>query len=392
MEVSVPDNLTFTADPVTSTFKVTVNPDEAIYVGALNINSTAQLPAGAATRTITWGNIGRKWKYGGNAIGLVSGTATLSISCSNTTAKSFMSLSKTSYTNASTTTTSTLTKTTYGTTSVSASTVTINLTIGGKVVGSLVLNVAKNTVTDTLTGVKLTYNIASPASGQTNTPTVTFSTSYEYDSGATGSRSNITSISGATFTKTFTKVANNTAASLNTSTGVVTWNSANTGTAARSMTVKCNGTLVSNGITSTASSPTVPATQSAPASSIIEDYVGSVICDTDNFSGVVSSGWAAHMLFHKAIPSSWVGTTIRFYAYNSSKKQIPHPGGGASFPWTVTLTQDLTTGAPRTVQIVSGQYSSLGGTATNKVAYIKIISTTNSNIQIKGTYIGVSNV
>ena len=305
-----------------------------------------------------------------------------------------MSLSKISYTNASTTTTSTLTKTTYGKTSVSASTVTINLSIGGNVVGSLVLNAAKNTVTDTLTGVSLSYDIASPSSGVTNTPTVKFSTSYECDSGATGSRSNITTLSGATFTKTFTAVSTNSASSLNTSTGVVTWNAANTGTAARLTTVKCNGTLVSNGITSTATSPSAPATQSAPApaSAIIEDYVGGVVCDTDNFSGVVSSGWAATMKFCHAIPRSWVGTTIRFYAYNSSKKQIPHPGGGASFAWTVTLTDDLTTGAPRTVQIANGQYSSLGGTATNKVAYIKIISTTNSNIQIKGTYIGVLNV
>ena len=393
MEVSVPTTSIYMADPVTSTFKVTVNPDEQIYVGTLSINSSAQLPAGAATRTITWGNIARKWKYGGNPIGLVSGTASLSISCSNTTVKSFMSLSKTSYTNATTATTATLTKTTYGTTPVSSSTVTINLSIGGNLAGTLVLNVAENTVTDTLTGVSLSYNTASSSSGATNTPTVKFSTSYECDSGATGSRSNITSLSGATFTKTFTKVATNSAASLDTSTGVVTWNTANTGTAARSMTVKCNGTLVSNGITSTATSPTVTVSQSAPASTTpIESYIGNVVCDTDNFSGVVNSGWAATMVFSRAIPSSWVGTTIRFYAYNSSKVQIPHPGGGATFAWTVTLTSDLSTGSPRTIQIANGQYSSLGGTATNKAAYIKIIGTSNSSVPFSGSYIGVSNV
>jgi hypothetical protein len=159
------------------------------------------------------------------------------------------------------------------------------------------------------------------------------------------------------------------------------------------MTVKCKGTLESNGISSTATSPTVPALQSAPApapTTTIESYIGSVVCDTDGFSGVVSSGWSATMVFTKSIPSSWVGGKISFYAYNSSKVQIPHPGGGANFAWSVTLTQDLTTGAPRYKSIVTGSYSSLGGTSSNPVKYIKIISTTN-NVPYSGSYINVMN-
>jgi hypothetical protein len=158
------------------------------------------------------------------------------------------------------------------------------------------------------------------------------------------------------------------------------------------MTVKCKGTLESNGTSSTATSPTVPALQSAPApTTTIESYIGGVVCDTDGFSDVVSSGWSATMVFRTSIPSSWVGGEIRFYAYNSSKVKIPHPGGGANFPWEVTLTQDLTTGAPRTIVITGGNYSSLGGTSSNPVKYIKIISTTNSVPYSGSTYINVRN-
>jgi hypothetical protein len=394
-------NPNYTSTPVTRTYKISVLPDTlGDYTGTLSIsNSSTKLSAGDDTRTITWGAIHQVWKHGGNKV-YMPNNANLTVSCNDSTAKKYVSINKNSYVNSSDTTTTTLTKTTYSSVyehSIGA-TFTLELrTYDGKIIQTLDIAANPNNKIHTLTAVNLSYSVAGSTSGSTNIPSVTYDTTYGYQSGAvistTTGNTSPTLDDNTTFTKSFEEYQSNGYASLNTSTGVVTWNTANTGTAARSMTVKCNGTLESNGTSSTATSPTVLALQSAPPSATsIESYIGGVVCDTDNFSGVVSSGWAATMVFDKAIPSSWVGTTIRFYAYNSSKTQIPHPGGGASFPWSVTLTDNLTTGAPRTVQIASGQYSSLGGTATNKVAYIKIISTTNSNIQIKGTYIGVSNV
>ena len=108
----------------------------------------------------------------------------------------------------------------------------------------------------TLTGVSLSYNNpTSSSSGSTNTATVTYSTSYVYQSGASGSTSSGNTAStltgGTTFTKSFSIYTNNTAASLNTSTGLVTWNSANTSTFTRQIVVDCTGTLSSFGNTST---------------------------------------------------------------------------------------------------------------------------------------------
>jgi hypothetical protein len=107
----------------------------------------------------------------------------------------------------------------------------------------------------TLTGVSLSYNNpTSSSSGSTNTATVSYSTSYVYQSGASGSTTSGNTASsltgGTTFTKSFSIVTNNTAASLDTSTGVVTWNSANTSTSTRQIVVDCTGTLSSFGNTS----------------------------------------------------------------------------------------------------------------------------------------------
>ena len=108
----------------------------------------------------------------------------------------------------------------------------------------------------TLTGVELSYdNPASSSSGSTNTATVSYSTSYVYQSGSSGSTTSGNTASsltgGTTFTKSFSIYTDNTNASLNTSTGLVTWNSANTSTSARTIVVDCTGTLSSFGNTST---------------------------------------------------------------------------------------------------------------------------------------------
>ena len=393
------NNVNYTADPVTKTFKIRILPDERVYEGILSINSTSNLSAAADSRTITWGNIRNVWKYGRNPIGLVSGTATLSISCSVTNGNNFVTLSKTSYTNSASATTSTLTKSTYGTTRfANGATYTINLTCNGTVVNSLTLVANANEVVHTLTGVTLSYTTASYTSGSTNTPTVKYSTSYEWSSGVTGTTSSNTSnVTNATFTKTFEVYQTNTAsnyATLNTSTGIVTWNSANTGSTSRAFPVRCTGTLTSGGKTSAATSTPIGVIQSPqPSTSPIESYIGGVTCDTNGFSSVVGSDWATYIVFTKAIPSDWVGHYIYFKAYDANKTLIPHPGGGSNYEYSFRLTEDIATGTtfPKSKTIQTGMYSGLGGTSTKPAKFIKI-SKVDNPIITSGSYIGVTNI
>ena len=359
----------------TSTFTLSVLADtlESGYSGTLSINSSADLSAGADTRTITWGAIYQTWTNGKGKY-YPSNTAYLEISCNNSTAGGYMSINKSSYTNSSSTTTSTLTKTSFDIKELSASTLTITLKdYNSNIVETLTVGVSQNvktlvsetilsygtpsisigsgitassssatvtcSVQDTvvysyeytsgktssntgktgtaswkiysqscvggtnrfskptsttlshmtmgisegtdtvtliaqndndtsktktvstsannykrhqLTSLSLSYNEIR-YNELTNTPTVTYSTSYDYLSGATGgttSNQTATQIgTGTTLSKTFKVTSSNSSASLNTSSGVVTWTGNNTSSSARSCTIQCTGTLSSNGTT-----------------------------------------------------------------------------------------------------------------------------------------------
>ena len=128
----------------------------------------------------------------------------------------------------------------------------------------------------TLTGVNLLYvNPASSAAGSSNEANVTYSTSYIWPSGAAGSTTadNTTEKlnSVTTFTKNFAIVTNNTNATLDTSTGLVTWNSVNTGSN-RSIAIQCTGTLTSFGNTTSKTSQTNGAVQSGGASATTSTF------------------------------------------------------------------------------------------------------------------------
>ena len=114
----------------------------------------------------------------------------------------------------------------------------------------------------TLDSINLTYVTADSSSGSKSTPNVTFNVTYNYLSGSSGaSLANRTSIVGCTFTKTFVQVTANSAATLNTSTGVVTWNSANTSKTNRTMQVSCSAELSSEGTVTSQSCLPVTVTQ-----------------------------------------------------------------------------------------------------------------------------------
>ena len=111
-----------TADIVTKSYTLTVVADQAnsSWNGTLSLNNTSALSAGEDSRTITWGNIHKTWKYGGGVYTTMSGSANLTISCTNSTYGGLVTLSKTSYSNSSSTTTTTLSKATCGGTTFSS--------------------------------------------------------------------------------------------------------------------------------------------------------------------------------------------------------------------------------------------------------------------------------
>ena len=364
-----------TADTVSKSFTVTVVADQAnsSWDGVLSLNNTSALSAGEDSRTITWGNIHKTWKYGGGVHSRMSGSANLTISCTNSTYGGLVTLSKTSYSNSSSTTTTTLSKATCGGTTFSSNvTFTIYLrTSDGTAVKSIQITGSKNTSTTTvvsimyygqptltlvsgsmgagattaqmscnannlaiinvkydstystnisgttkastswvltaqscvggatrfsqsgdrlthttmgttvgqdmavlklynldnnsttttsavvtnnrvhtLTSVSMTYNTANYAASSQNTPTIKYNTSYNYTSGASGgttTNNTASSITGATFTKSFSVTKSDSNASVNTSTGVVTWNYLNNTGVSRDVQVKCTGKLTSSG-------------------------------------------------------------------------------------------------------------------------------------------------
>ena len=347
-------------------------------VGTLSISdSSTKLSAGADTRTITWGAVHQTWTHGGeNKYPEV--TATLTQSCSNNIANTYVTIDNTSYTNNSSTTESTLTKksynnfahtagatftytlklgdvvierlritaeantasttdtgiTAYGTPTITIGdgltaaggsatvTCTVKNTMGTKTVytsgytttstkqvdgsaswsivsqscagggtrftksgntlvhSTMGTNEGVDTVSlksvnngdttktnsngkgvvnykqHTLTGMNVLYNNALPSNGSTSSPNVTYSTSYVYLSGASGSTTSGNTLSsigvGTTFTKTFSIEPNlsgviPTYAFINSSTGVITWTE-NTTVLTRSVNILCEGVLTSQGL------------------------------------------------------------------------------------------------------------------------------------------------
>ena len=125
------------------------------YTGTLSLNSSTTLSAGADSRTVTFGYIRRSKTpvYDSGSSGTAttetwSGTAYLTIAVNS--GSSYCKLSKSNYTNSSSTTTSTLTKSTYGTTVISAQTYTISLrqsSASGTVIASITIKTTANAKT-----------------------------------------------------------------------------------------------------------------------------------------------------------------------------------------------------------------------------------------------------
>ena len=273
-------NPNYTSTPVTRTYKISVLPDTlGDYTGTLSIsNPSTKLSAGDDTRTITWGAIHQVWKHGGNTVYMPS-NANLTVSCNDSTAKKYVSINRNSYVNSSDTTTTTLTKTTYSSVyehSIGA-TFTLELrTYDGKIIQTLDIAANPNNKIHTLEAVNLSYSVAGSTSGSTNIPSVTYDTTYGYQSGAvistTTGNTSPTLDDNTTFTKSFEEYQSNGYASFNASTGVVTWNSSNPSSTERKMTVKCTGVLDSKGITSS-KSVIAEAKQSDTSKSIRVSYV-----------------------------------------------------------------------------------------------------------------------
>jgi hypothetical protein len=201
------------------------------YTATLSSNSTSTLPAGATTRTITWGYIRRSktpiytsTSHGTATTETYSGTAYLTVSVSS--GASYCSLNKSSYTNSSSTTSSTLTKRTYGTTEITtAQTYTLHVRMGsasGTSVASLSIGASTNVETEIIYGswvVSVSANryttSSSPCPASGGTATITRSASrtrtQKYTSGATLPLSSETatptlSISGTGFSLSDTTV------------------------------------------------------------------------------------------------------------------------------------------------------------------------------------------
>jgi hypothetical protein len=107
-----------------------------------------------------------------------------------------------------------------------------------------------------LTGMNILYNNALPSNGSTSNPNVTYSTSYKYLSGVSGStttgNTSNTLGTGTTFTKTFSIQPSVNGliplyAIINSSTGVITWTE-NTTALNRSVNILCEGVLTSQGL------------------------------------------------------------------------------------------------------------------------------------------------
>lgn len=148
------------------------------YTGTLSLNSSTAMSAGADSRTVTFGYIRRSKTpvYDSGSSGTAttetwSGTAYLTIAVNS--GSSYCTLSKSNYTNSSSTTTSTLTKSTYGTTVISAQTYTISLrqsSASGTVIASVTIKTtanAKTTITYGMPAITKTTPVTIAAAGST---------------------------------------------------------------------------------------------------------------------------------------------------------------------------------------------------------------------------------
>lgn len=225
------------------------------WTGTLTVPS-GDLPAGAGSKTITWGSIRRTKTpvYSTGDVGTATteywtGTAYLTLSGTD-----YLSLSKSNYTNSSSTTTSILNKTSYNNVIRDRKSYTIYLrqsSATGTVIAQATFYTAANAKTSITYGKPtintLTYSdINAAGTGVSPTLSYTQSRTQNYTSGYTEALSNLTS--GATAKWTGTNSVNGGA--INASTGVVTANSCGTTYTTRRVVLKANLVITMNGVSS----------------------------------------------------------------------------------------------------------------------------------------------
>ena len=211
-----------------------------------------------------------------------------------------------------------------------------------------------------LTSLSLSYATIS-YNELTNTPTVKYDTTYDYLSGASGgTTSNQTEIiigTNTTLSKTFKVISSHYSASLNTSTGDVTWSGNNTTTSARSCVIQCTGTLLSNGVTTVGTSTTA-ATQNC-------SNIGLTINTT-----TVPSGVTLYMNVN--------GATSQLSTYTTKTVKITSMGSSA-------IAFYVTKNSSGSSRILSMSYSGGGATSVSvsptsrSVTIPNGINTTNTN-------------
>lgn len=225
------------------------------WTGTLTVPS-GDLPAGAGSKTITWGSIRRTKTpvYSTGDVGTATteywtGTAYLTLSGTD-----YLSLSESNYTNSSSTTTSTLNKTSYNNVIRDRKSYTIYLrqsSATGTVIAQATFYTAANAETSITYGKPtistLIYSdINAAGTGVSPTLSYTQSRTQNYTSGYTEALPNLTS--GATAKWTSTNSVNGGA--INASTGVVTANSCGTTYTTRRVVLKANLVITMNGVSS----------------------------------------------------------------------------------------------------------------------------------------------
>lgn len=225
------------------------------WTGTLTVPS-GDLPAGAGSKTITWGSIRRTKTpvYSTGDVGTATieywtGTAYLTLSGTD-----YLSLSKSNYTNSSSTTTSTLNKTSYNNVIRDRKSYTIYLrqsSATGTVIAQATFYTAANARTSITYGKPtistLTYSdINAAGTGVSPTLSYTQSKTQNYTSGYTEVLSNLTSEATAKWTSTNSVNGG----AINASTGVVTANSCGTTYTTRRVVLKANLVITMNGVSS----------------------------------------------------------------------------------------------------------------------------------------------
>ena len=227
------------------------------WTGTVNVPS-GDLPAGAGSKTITWGSVRRTKTpvYSTGDVGTATteywtGTPYLTLSGTD-----YLSLSESNYKNSSSTTTSTLNKTSYNNVIRDRKSYTIYLkrsALNGMpvVMAQATFYTAANAKTSITYGKPtistLTYSdINAAGTGVSPTLSYTQSGTQNYTSGYTEALSNLTS--GATAKWTSTNSVNGGA--INASTGVVTANSCGTTYTTRRVVLKANLVITMNGVSS----------------------------------------------------------------------------------------------------------------------------------------------